>query len=832
MASILRSFLILLVSYLFIGCGGSSSSAGGGNGSNSNSAPFFTATNNYTISENTTLIANILATDPNNDPISYSLTGGSDLSLFSIDSSSAALSLVNPADFENPLDADSNNIYLVQVTASDASLSTSIDLSITITDVQESSFGLSVRPSNSTCVLPNAPVLSSNIELNRVFTNLSFNRPIALRQSPVNLSRWYVVEQSGVIRTFLSNDVNASVFANLTDRVSTLGNEMGLLGMALHPNFANNNFVYLYYSTSGGVENHQSVISRFTATSATTLDTTSELEIMRFNQPYNNHNGGNILFGPDGFLYIGLGDGGSAGDPENRAQNNLTLLGKMLRINVDTAANGNNYSIPSDNPFVGSSGLDEIFATGLRNPWRWSFDKNTGDIFAGDVGQNQWEEVDIITKGGNYGWRCYEGNNAFNTANCLAQNSYDAPIYEYDHSEGFSITGGYVYRGNAIPSLFGTYLYTDYGSGPIWGISDPTGPNAVNSELINAPFFISSFAEDSDGELYLLDFSNGQIFKIDPASGSGTGTFPNLLSETGCIDNNNPLNMSSGAIPYDINAPFWSDGANKDRWMALADGSEITVEASGDWTFPINSVLIKNFELNGRRIETRLLARHSDGSWGGYSYEWNDQQTDATLVLNGKTAEKENQPYIFPSSSQCQICHTTIAGNTLGPEIRQLNRDFLYPSSGISANQLATLENIGLFTEALPDFPGNLPRITNPSDTNATIRDRARAYLYTNCSQCHQQGGPTNANIDFHIESTDSEMNSCEQSPIYLIGGANSIITPGDAADSTLVLRINCRDGNANCTTGDQMPPLGSAMVDSVGVNIVSSWINSLSSCN
>ncbi len=797
-------------------------------------APIFSSASSISINENDTSGITVTVDDADNSSIfvqTFSLSGGDDQASFTIDSSSGALSFINAPDFETPTDSDANNIYLVEVTLTDDPFVISQSIEVTVTDVNEAQFGLTSRPSNTTCALPDPPDLSTSIELNRVFTSLSFDRPIALRQSPTVVDRWYVAEQNGVIRTFMADDATSTVFADLTTPVSTSGNEMGLLGMAFHPNFANNNFVYLYYSTAGGAQHHQSIISRFTAISAMVLDLNSELELMRIEQPFGNHNGGNILFGPDGYLYIGMGDGGSGGDPQDHAQNSGSLLGKMLRIDVDNPANGNNYSSPADNPYVGVTGFDEIYAIGLRNPWRWSFDRQNGNLLAGDVGQNNWEEVDIITNNGNYGWRCYEATNAFNTSGCQAQNTYDAPIHEYDHNDGFSITGGYVYRGSAIPSLNGTYIYSDYGSGPIWGITDPAGANPVNTELVTANFFISSFAEDNNGELYALNFSNGQIFRIEPASGSGTGNFPDLLSETGCIDISAPLSMASGLIPYDINAPFWSDGAIKERWMALTDGTEITIEASGDWTYPTNSVLVKNFEINGRRIETRLLARHADGSWGGYSYEWNDAETDANLVLNGKVIDKEGQSYIFPGTTDCMICHTTIAGIALGPETQQLNRNITYPSTGINANQLATLENIGMFSAALPDIPDNLARLISPTDLSATPHDRARSYLYTNCSQCHQQGGPTNVTMDFHINTADTDMNICNQTPIHQIDGANAIMAAGDAAGSSMVLRMSCREGVTNCTSGDEMPPLGSTIVDTEGVNIVSSWIDSLSGC-
>ena len=265
--------------------------------------------------------------------------------------------------------------------------------------------------------------------------------------------------------------------------------------------------------------------------------------------------------------------------------------------------------------------------------------------------------------------------------------------------------------------------------------------------------------------------------------------------------------------------------------MALPDAAAITIELDGDWTFPNNSVLVKNFNLNGKRIETRLLVRHADGSWRGYSYEWNNSETDASLLLNGKTTTKEGQKYIYPSTTECMICHTSVTAISLGPQTDQLNRDKTYPSTDLTANQLATLDNIGLFTSALPDIPANLAKLTEPTDITAPTHDRARAYLYTNCSQCHRQGGPTNVSLDFNIDTADSNMNICDVSPTHQIGGATGILSPGNASNSSLYLRMNCRDGNAGCNNGDQMPPLASAYVDANGANLISSWINSLSVC-
>ena len=691
--------------------------------------------------------------------------------------------------------------------------------------------GLDTRSSNPGCEIPDPPNATTAVTLQRVFTNLIFDAPVLLKQSPNNTDRWYVVEQGGVIYTFLSDDASSSIFVDMSGQVLYSG-EQGLLGMAFHPHFVTNNYLYVYYSASSP---QRSVISRFAANDDLSVDPASELVIMEIDQPYSNHNGGNIEFGPDGYLYIGLGDGGSGGDPLNHAQNPDTLLGSMLRIDVDnpTTPGIKEYSSPADNPYVGGSGLDEIYAIGLRNPWRWSFDRVSGNLVLGDVGQGDLEEVDVIVSGGNYGWRCFEGTAVYETsAGC--NDTYIPPIYEYDHAQGLSITGGFVYRGNLIPSLAGSYVFSDYYPGPIWALSNPyTTP--VVSELINnsttASSYISSFAQDADGELYAISRVDGFIYMLVPDTPGSANSFPTLLSQTGCVNASDPTQMAEGLIPYEINAPFWSDGAMKSRYFAIPDNSTISIELDGEWKFPDNSVMVKNFRLNDELVETRLLVKHRDGNWAGYSYEWNEAQTDASLVLDGKTKQINGQSYVYPSTSECMSCHTTVAGTVLGLETRQVNRGMLYPSTGITANQIVTLNHIGLFSPGVTD-PDSLPVLTDPTEFSALIRDRARAYLYTNCSQCHRFGGPTNVTLDFNITTPDTDMNICELTPSYNIAGANHILSPGDANDSTLYHRLNCRESVDGCAAGDEMPPLGSTVVDSAGVSLIESYIQNLTTCS
>ncbi len=330
--------------------------------------------------------------------------------------------------------------------------------------------------------------------------------------------RIFIVEIAGVIKIIDASGTTLSTpFLDIQSSVG-LGGECGLLGLAFHPNYATNGYFYVNYTTGcPGLTR----ISRFTVSANPNVATAgSEVQLLNITQPYWNHNGGCIQFGPDGFLYIGMGDGGSGGDPQNNSQNTSSFLGKMLRIDVDT---GSPYGIPPTNPFVGTSTLDEIWAIGVRNPWRFSFDRLTGDLYIGDVGQNAWEEIDFqpaTSSGGeNYGWRCYEGNHAYNTSGCQSQSSYVAAVAEYPHSgtaSGCSVTGGYVYRGSMYPALQGYYFYADYCTEELWALIH-NGTSWVNTSLgALAPASPTSFGEDVNGEVYLT--SGSSIYRLKDAT--------------------------------------------------------------------------------------------------------------------------------------------------------------------------------------------------------------------------------------------------------------------------------------------------------------------------
>mgnify|MGYP003645916590 CR=1 FL=1 len=354
-------------------------------------------------------------------------------------------------------------------------------------------------------------IQNGNITVKEAFPGLSFTRPVDFQHAGDKSNRIFVVEQRGVISVFQNDEKTTEKvdFLTIENQVEDSGGEQGLLGLAFHPNYKSNGYFYVNYTASNP---NRTIISRFSVSSINPnkADPASELVLLEYDQPYGNHNGGQISFGPDGFLYIAVGDGGNGGDPQGNGQNRKTLLGSILRIDVNHQNGSTNYSIPEDNPFVNNpEGFrEEIYAYGLRNPWRFSFNSENGQLWVGDVGQNSYEEIDIVKKGGNYGWNTMEGFHCFNADDCNMEN-LELPIWEYGRSQGdISITGGFVYHGTAIKNLQGLYIYADYVSGRIWSLdfSDPKTP--VNKELLNADFPISSFGIDQNQELYICGFDD------------------------------------------------------------------------------------------------------------------------------------------------------------------------------------------------------------------------------------------------------------------------------------------------------------------------------------
>ena len=706
--------------------------------------------------------------------------------------------------------------------------------------------GLDSRPSNTTCLAGDPPGNTVSLAVQRAFASLpNFTQPIAMLQEPGNSARWYVVQKTGSVRVFdnTPNVATTREFINLGSRLNSDPNssndERGLLGMAFHPNYPTDPRVFLFYTGTHTTLGLVDRVSQFRlAANGTSLDAGSEIELFNVDDPEGNHNGGNIAFGPDGFLYIGIGDGGGGGDGHGAIGNGqllTTMLGKMLRIDVAATTMATTYAIPPTNPDSGnarcnvngsgSANCPEIYAYGFRNPWRWSFDRGSGQLWLNDVGQGTLEEVDLVTLGGNYGWRCFEGSDPFNATCGPNRASSIPPVAQYGRSLGFSTTGGVVYRGSTIPALIGRYVFGDFGSGNLWNIARDTTPTLTLTATgaLSTGLQIASFGEDTDGEVYLVHLG-GTLHRLVQGAGGGR-QIPNQLSQTGCVNPSTPTLPASGLIPYAPNAPFYSDGAVKTRWLALPDGQRIVIDAGNDFDFPSGSVLVKNFSIGTTLVETRLFMRHNDGNWAGYTYEWNAGRTEATRVVGGKTVQVAGQTWEFPSEAQCLQCHSAAAGRTLGLEIGQLNGDFGYPT-GRTANQLTTLNSIDTLTPPLTQTPAQLPVIPDPFGS-AALGSRARAYLHTNCSYCHRPSGPTPSNLDYRYTTALASTNTCDIAPtLGNLGITNPrIIAPGSAARSVTVARMN-RVGT------DAMPPLTRHMIDTAGVQLLTTWIDGLANCN
>lgn len=689
----------------------------------------------------------------------------------------------------------------------------------------------------ASCDFQGEPLEASNIKLEKIATG--FKRPVAIQFIPGFNDRYYIVEQGGLLKLVIGNTVQPTPALDISRIIDGGNSETGFLGFAFHPQFATNRRIFVNYTTNGALTTH---VSEFRVDANLKVDAASEKVLLSVPQPFSNHNGGDIHFGPDGYLYISLGDGGSGGDPNGNGQNLKTLLAKMLRIDID---HGSPYSIPASNPTWSEPGARrEIFAYGLRNAWRFSFDRVTGELWAGDVGQNKFEEIDLIVKGGNYGWRLREGKHCFNPqSNCPTANLIE-PIFEYPRSEGASITGGYVYRGRNIPELIGAYLYADYVSLNLWSLRYD-GTRVTNQRLLmNAGIAISSFGEDHEGELYALDHGKGTVFKIVRASAAvDANIFPRKLSETGCFAKLNPPTPIAGITSYGVSSPLWSDGADKDRFLFLPPQTSVEFKANAPWNFPNRAVLIKTFSLpqaNGdkKRMETRFLVKKPEG-FKGYTYRWNEAGTDGDL-LSGALAVPATIAdgninaafdYYFPSSGDCERCHNKSTAGALGFDLLHLNHQTNV--EGAPQNQILALASHGVFAGSESAI-GNasdlakLPSLPDPFDNTQPLDARAKSYLETQCANCHNPANPARqGDLDLRYTTAFKNMRICNTAPTQGdlgISGAK-LVKPGDPAHSLLWVRFSPQDKEK------RMPPLATNRVDQRGSELIRSWIASKKDC-
>jgi uncharacterized repeat protein (TIGR03806 family) len=697
--------------------------------------------------------------------------------------------------------------------------------------------GLEQRFSNLTCLARPRPGIGPDaITTQRMFPYLTLSppgpseftveallaSPMVLRQSPVQAGIWYLVERSGLLLRIDDVAQTSAPFLDLRSKVFwdplDAQSEGGMLGFAFDPAFETNGYVYVYYTAYAPGVVAMSTLSRLRSLDGgMTVDPGSETVLLTIPQATVHHHAGTVEFGPDGMLYVSVGEGGSP----SLAQDKNSLLGSILRLDVSSASP---YAIPPDNPYASGGGRPELWAKGLRNPYRFTFDSVTGELWVGDAGQITYEEVDLVVRGGNYGWPIREGPSCYlqcctspNLPECNTTGLIE-PVYYFDHSTAAvcdAIIGGYVYRGAAFPELQGHYLFSNWCESNLLGLFSNPGVPLHQEKLADIGGVFRSFATDADGEIYVL--RTREVRKLVRSTAPPPAPFPAHLSETGCVQAADPTLPAPGLIPYRVNAPLWSDGAAKDRWLGLPDGQTISVLPGGDWDLPIGTVLMKRFRLRGRPIETRLFMRHDDGGWAGYSYEWNDAGTDADLLPGAKSKAVGGQTWHFPSRDECMSCHTELAGYTLGPSTAQLNGFFYYRPTARWANQLDTFEHIGLL-----DAPADRSqRITTTSSPSLDVL--ARSYLQANCANCHAPGSPVPASIDLRYSTPLDEMHVCGALPgrgDLGVPGAR-LVTPGDPSKSIVSLRMHDLALN-------RMPPLATSIVDPIGTALVDAWIRSL----
>lgn len=682
-----------------------------------------------------------------------------------------------------------------------------------------------------------------------------FDEPLDITGAPGS-DRLFVTERYGKVFSF-PNDPKVEAADLLVDINVLLNRQapktVATYGFVTHPQFAKNGYVYVTYVIDLEKEIPKGTrVSRFKCSgNPPKADLKSEQILLEW--PSGGHNGGVLKFGPDGFLYIGTGDASGIADQYMTGQDLTTVAGKILRIDVDKADEGKAYAIPKDNPFVNEkSARPEIYAYGLRQPWKMSFDRPTGDFWVGNVGQDLWEQIYKVEKGGNYGWSILEGSHPFRPERPRGPTPILMPIVEHDHANFRSITGGYVYHGKRLKDLVGAYIYGDYDTGRIWAFRYDDKKKTVSDhrELLKSTLRLVGFGEDNDGELYLCDHMGGRISRLVANSAAADpAKFPRKLSETGLFESTKDHKVAPGVIPYSVIAPQWVDGAAKERFLALPGQSQIEFEtitypqpAPGSypgWRYPDGAVLAETIYLNTdkgkQRIETRILHNEKlvgteevgDQYWRGYTYVWNDEQTDATLledpqgldraftVKDEKAPEgKRRQNWHFPSRTECTTCHNMSAKYVLGLQTLQANRE--HPD--YAGNQLKIFSDIGIFTKSLPPV-SELPSLVDYRHEGKDLNLRARSYLHANCSHCHRKWGGGNAEFQFlaTLDLADTGTSVRPGQGNFNIANAR-VLAPHDPYRSILFYRMS--------TLGPgRMPRIGSTVVDEAGVKLIHDWI-------
>ncbi|HMP74316.1 MAG TPA: PQQ-dependent sugar dehydrogenase [Kiritimatiellia bacterium] len=730
--------------------------------------------------------------------------------------------------------------------------------------------GISQRKPNTTLNFPQAiPLFETNSYTTvNAFPGLVFTNPLATAIAPGESNRLYVLERSGYIQVITNlAQPSRTQFLDLSANISGLNSEGGLLGLAFHPDYISNRYFFVFYTpnTNNGTGNGlHTRVSRFqtTATNQNLALVSSETILYSQFNSAANHNGGDLHFGPDGYLYIATGDEGGGNDTYNNAQIiDKDFFAGLLRVDVDMkpgslAPNDHpalggvtNYAIPPDNPFIGTTNYfgsnvvsgrlrTEFYAVGLRNPFRFSFDTVTSDLYVGDVGQNAWEEINLVTKGGNYGWAAREGFVDGPKPGVFSSTNYINPLLAYGHgiatNQGSSVTGGRVYRGDRFPELVGRYIFSDYVSGHIWSLTHNGRTNTSFAWLATDPSIVHFGEDPTNGDLLLCDLAANQIKRLERAV-AATNALPATLAEAGIFADLEALLPYEGIVPYTVNVPFWSDGAFKRRWFSVPSTNLlITFNPTGTWIAPTTTVWIKHFDLlltsgvpsSVRRLETRVMVK-SDGPGGGYgvTYRWGNSTTNAVLVpavgLDEQIVINESgiirtQIWQYPSRGACLSCHNVNAGFTLSFTTPQMNitQDF----GDTVTNQVAALQQAGYFSGPVSNIH-LLRKLAHATNTEFSVAYRARSYLDANCSQCHRPGGPVPAAFDANIFTPLSQAGIIDGPLADDFGNTDDrVIRRGAPPLSMILTRISTLDLR-------RMPQIGSTVLDTQSIALITAWI-------
>ena len=745
--------------------------------------------------------------------------------------------------------------------------------------------GQLVRQAAATLNLPAELPAATAFTTENALGTLVFSNCIDVASAPGVKNKLFVVERLAGIQLVNLDTMTKTMFMPVSPYTQ---GESGLLSMAFHPNYNQNGYFYLFYSFKAGAQLCQRV-ARFTATgtpgnynAATSALPSTEAPLITQLDEQDNHNAGDMAFGPDGYLYISVGDEGVNFDGGDNARHIAKdFFGGILRIDVDskpgslapnphdessTAAVGDSaitpgtYRIPPDNPFValaqgtGSATYNgytfpktairtEFYAIGFRNPYRMNFDPLTGRLFVGEVGQDNYEEVDLVTGGFNGGWSWREGLHPITPANAPftppADFAPNAPIFEYDHTNdgigsdavvyGRAIIGGLVYRGDRLPELFGKYLFCDFNYGFIVALTEGAG-GVWTGERIATDIGITGWGYDPrNGDALLCDLNEGMVKRLARSGTTGTAP-PATLSATGAFSNLATLTPNAGLVGYAPNVNFWSDYAVKSRWFGIRNLTDtVGFSADGAWTLPAGMVWVKHFDIDTtrgvpatrRKLETRILVKTAAGVYG-LSYKWRADQSDADLVAEDGLSElipagSPAQTWRYPSRSECRVCHTAVGGYALSFNTRQMNAAHGFGAQTL--NQIGALSGAGYFAAPVTGV-NTLPAFAAADNAAVSLEARVRSYLAVNCVQCHQPGGTASGNWDARA-TTPTDLANLINGALVNDGGdpTNRWAVPGDTAHSMILKRLS----GIGAT---RMPLLATSERDLAAETLLANWIN------